>query len=101
MPITSSGVHALYSRTHHGSRGRSAPHGYHTSHRADRAQLSPSPHTGETPSFSPPLPALGAGKMFQPDGDLADVDPEVANIIKNEKARQVRNHTVPHPRCMR
>jgi hypothetical protein len=28
--------------------------------------------------------------LFQPDGTLEEVDPEVAGIVANEKARQVR-----------
>ncbi len=30
------------------------------------------------------------GELFQYDGPLSEVDPEVANIISHEKARQVR-----------
>lgn len=34
---------------------------------------------------------LGAdeGRMFQPDGNLEETDPEIYGIIKQEKARQV------------
>ncbi len=31
-----------------------------------------------------------ANKLFQYDGPLDEVDPEIASIIKNEKNRQVR-----------
>lgn len=31
------------------------------------------------------------GKLFQADGTLEEVDPEIAEIIKNEKGRQVRS----------
>lgn len=33
---------------------------------------------------------IGAGTLFQRDGSLEEVDPEIASIIKNEKGRQVR-----------
>ena len=52
--------------------------------------------------WAPPTPPLrgprlktrcpAAPKLFQYDGPLDEVDPEVASIIRNEKQRQVRSH---------
>ena len=46
----------------------------------------------ESFTIDPEFVACGfEGKeMFTPDADLEEVDPEVAEIIKNEKHRQVR-----------
>lgn len=41
---------------------------------------------------------LAPGTMFQRDGTLEEVDPEIASIIKNEKGRQVR--LVPLSTCL-
>lgn len=35
--------------------------------------------------------------MFQYDGPLDEVDPEIASIIRNEKERQVRLRALPCP----
>lgn len=50
------------------------------------------------PAAPPPEPPIAAQalcpaaapKMFQHDGTLDEVDPEIAQIIRNEKKRQVR-----------
>lgn len=43
--------------------------------------------------------AAAAKKMFQADGTLDEVDPEMAQIIRNEKQRQVRVAAAPPPRA--
>lgn len=37
--------------------------------------------------------------MLQYDGPLSEVDPEIANIIRNEKGRQVRGYREQQPAC--
>jgi hypothetical protein len=40
---------------------------------------------------------LAAPKLFQYDGPLDEVDPEIASIIRNEKERQVWEGQFAHP----